>query len=626
MHTLILHQHLSSPESIGTGRVIDTARRLAQAGHSVTLVTPAEKLAQSDSDSLRALLDLEGIVIKQLRTTAINPRSTTGKFLQRLIFVMRAIVAGLTAPAPDAILVTGPPLSTVLCGYIIGKIRAAPLMLELWALWPDISIATASLRFPFAIWLARLGEQLAYRSAQCIIALSPGIKEAAIRKGVDEERIRVVPQGCDLEFFREHGNNTEKFLERHSDLATGPLVTYSGPLNRPNDANYVVRVAAEMRDIDPEVRFLMFGNGDDTHNVRALAEHSGVLGENLWILPPPTKADRVTVLKASALTLSIVADSPLLHHYPSECVADALAAGCPIALNHAGWQATLIESRGAGLALPARDPAAASREMSEYLADTDGLRRAREQASALAETRFNADKLAGEHRAALEDMATIYSAQTRRRNRSLFIKRVFDLVISTLALTLTAPVMLAISIAVFVKMGRPVFFLQQRPGWKGQPFRLIKFRTMSSTGDGQGSATTDSERMTPLGQILRKTSLDELPELINVVQGDMSLVGPRPLLMEYLPYYSPEQARRHDVRPGLTGLAQVKGRNALTWEDKFALDVTYVDTRSFWLDLRILLETIPVVWGGKGVAAEGHATMPRFDEIMARRQGAEDES
>ena len=192
------------------------------------------------------------------------------------------------------------------------------------------------------------------------------------------------------------------------------------------------------------------------------------------------------------------------------------------------------------------------------------------------------------------------------------LKRLFDIVMGALLLFILSPLFLLLSITILITMGSPVFFRQLRPGYRGGPFLLCKFRTMTNEVDGAGNYLSDEERLTALGKWLRKYSLDELPQLINVIKGDLSFVGPRPLLMKYLPRYTKEQARRHDVKPGITGLAQVKGRNALTWEEKFALDVWYVDNRSFWLDIKILWLTFLKVINSEGISQEGYATMPEF--------------
>ena len=192
------------------------------------------------------------------------------------------------------------------------------------------------------------------------------------------------------------------------------------------------------------------------------------------------------------------------------------------------------------------------------------------------------------------------------------MKRCFDLVLAALALTVFCLPLLFVLWQIRRKLGSPVFFRQIRPGLHAQPFEMIKFRTMTDGRGPSGQLLPDSDRLTPFGRFLRSSSMDELPELWNVLKGDMSLVGPRPLLMEYLPLYSPKQARRHEVRPGITGWAQVNGRNALGWDEKSKLEVWYVDHYSFWLDIKILWLTVRKVLMREGISAEGEATMPKF--------------
>jgi len=195
------------------------------------------------------------------------------------------------------------------------------------------------------------------------------------------------------------------------------------------------------------------------------------------------------------------------------------------------------------------------------------------------------------------------------------MKRLFDILVAGFALLALCLPLLFLIWQIRRKLGSPVFFRQTRPGLHGKPFNMVKFRTMTDARDPDGVLLPDAVRLTPFGRFLRATSLDELPELWNVLKGDMSLVGPRPLLMEYLPLYSPEQARRHHVRPGITGWAQVNGRNALSWEDKFALDVWYVDHRTLWLDIKILWLTVKKVIIKEGISAAGEATMSKFTGV-----------
>jgi sugar transferase EpsL len=195
---------------------------------------------------------------------------------------------------------------------------------------------------------------------------------------------------------------------------------------------------------------------------------------------------------------------------------------------------------------------------------------------------------------------------------SAFGKRAIDLILSVSALVLLSPVLIVAAILVRIKIGSPVLFRHQRPGLGGRPFTLLKFRTMTNERDAAGELLPDEQRLTSFGKFLRSSSIDELPELLNVVRNDMSLVGPRPLLMQYLELYTPEQMRRHDAKPGITGLAQVSGRNLLTWEEKFEMDVRYVDNLSFALDLKILFLTVWKVLRREGISEQGHVTMSNF--------------
>jgi sugar transferase EpsL len=208
------------------------------------------------------------------------------------------------------------------------------------------------------------------------------------------------------------------------------------------------------------------------------------------------------------------------------------------------------------------------------------------------------------------------SSSRCRKGVARHLKHLMDLAVALIALALLSPVMVAVSFCIRAKMGSPVLFRQQRPGLNGVPFTLLKFRTMKETRGPAGNPLPDSQRVTPFGRFLRTCSLDELPELINVLRGEMSLVGPRPLLMRYLDRYTPEQMRRHGVKPGITGWAQTNGRNAISWEEKFALDLWYIDNWSLWLDLKIFGMTVLAVLKRDGISHPGHATMEEYQGVQ----------
>ena len=197
-------------------------------------------------------------------------------------------------------------------------------------------------------------------------------------------------------------------------------------------------------------------------------------------------------------------------------------------------------------------------------------------------------------------------------NKTPTIKRILDFVLSIIIMLVCLPVMLIVGLIIFLTEGKPIFFFHERPGKDGQPFKLIKFRSMRNARDAEGNLLPDGERITNFGNFIRKTSIDELPEFINVLRGEMSLVGPRPLLMQYVDRYSPQQFRRHEVLPGITGWAQVNGRNTISWNEKFMLDIWYIDHWSVWLDIKILLLTVWKVISGEGISQAGRATMDEF--------------
>ena len=305
---------------------------------------------------------------------------------------------------------------------------------------------------------------------------------------------------------------------------------------------------------------------------RKLLEN-GVLDKTLVFLDPVSR---------NALALLLTRATAVIADGASQGFYDGLAAARPLVLLGQGWQQELIESRGAGITVTGDNASMPALVISRtFLKDTDdGLRRASQQASALAAGRFNLERVAAALGGVIDAAVAAEPRAAVMRRRRLRTKRAIDVVISLATLIVLSPVIAVLAIIVAVKLGWPVIFTQQRPGLKGRPFRIFKFRTMKVATDKSGAALPDAARLTPLGRFLRRFSLDELPELVNVLLGQMSLIGPRPLLPEYLPYYTPEQRRRHDLRPGITGWAQINGRNDLSWEERFMQDVWYVRTTS----------------------------------------------
>jgi len=370
-----------------------------------------------------------------------------------------------------------------------------------------------------------------------------------------------------------------------------------------------VQAARELGRRHPEARFLLAGPLDPNPgsisalelqawvkegNIEYLGVHPDIrpifAQSNVYVLPSYREGTPRTVLEAMAIGRAVITtDAP----------------GCR----------ETVTDRVNGLIVPVADTTALIAAMEQLLDPAlrarmgqESLRLVREKYSS---GLVNRQMLKAMH---LTESQTA-SAATSGKYGSLWsacTKRGMDIVLSAAALVALGLPMLGLGLIIRLKLGRPVLFRQMRPGRSGKPFTLYKFRTMRDATDAQGRLLPDTERLTPLGRFLRSTSLDELPELYNVLQGKMSLVGPRPLLMEYLAHYTPEQTRRHEIRPGITGWAQVNGRNAISWEEKFKLDVWYVDNHSFWLDLNILWTTVQKVFKREGISAAGEATMPVF--------------
>jgi lipopolysaccharide/colanic/teichoic acid biosynthesis glycosyltransferase len=290
---------------------------------------------------------------------------------------------------------------------------------------------------------------------------------------------------------------------------------------------------------------------------------------------------------------------------------EAAAMELPVVATRVSGCVDAVVDGQTGLLVPTADSLALAGALRDYL--NDARLRARHGATGRERVlrEFSQERIWARIYQEYQHGVTQQALDARGRAQQM-VKRALDIVVAAVVLVVTTPLLVAIAALVRTTLGAPILFRQTRPGLRGRPFVLYKFRTMRSVMDANGEPLADAMRLTSVGSFLRATSLDELPELWNVLKGDMSLVGPRPLLMEYIPLYSAAQSRRHDVRPGITGWAQVNGRNAQSWDERLALDIWYVDNHSLALDLRILLRTIAVVLTRHGVSQPGHATMERF--------------
>ena len=617
LHILLLDPFFRLADQPGATRSYDIGCRLTQAGHRVSVLTTSAALKNEAPE-------IDGMTVTTVR---VHTRARFGYPVAKYVidtFSRRATWRMWRAAGDvDAVLATDQPLSLLPMVMLFCAVRGIPWVLDAREGMPEKPAATASLRMRIDTWIERAIFRVAARSARQIIVLSRDVKDALTAQRIREAKILVSAPGCDTTLFTAQPGANSPALSAYPHLAQGALVVYAGAMeaSRPLDAILELAAAAQSRD-GSTAKFALCGDGPMRGKLEARALELGILGKSLWFLDPLPRRELPFLLSAASAV--IMGEGRPAARGSLHLFFDALAAARPVILATTGWQKELIEGRGAGLGLPEGDITTAARELVDYLKDGDGLRRANQQAAALAAGRFNLDRIAREIRSLIEESVSADPRHAVMRRRSLRAKRILDVIVSAIGLIVLSPVMLLLAIIIRIKMGGPAAFTQMRTGLKGKLFRIYKFRTMTNARDAVGALLPDDARLTPLGIFLRRFSLDELPQLLNILLGDMSLVGPRPLLPEYLPYYSAEQRRRHDVKPGVTGWLQINGRNALTWEEKFAHDVWYADNVGFWLDIKIIVKTFWSVLTGKGISADDHVTMPRFDEIMARKQGAED--
>ena len=610
LHILLLDPGFRPSSQPGATRSYDVARRLIQAGHRTSVITTSAGLHEGATSFEKIALDIVRIP-GRARFGYPLPDAARSAYARSLIWKIwrtNDVDAVLAADVPAAAL----PMVVLFCA-----IRAVPLVLDQRS--PPLAAAPrqALLLARVAAWCARASFRLAARFAHHVIALSPDVERALAAEGIGAGKITLSAAGSDTLLMTTPPGSSAPALTSYPHLAQGPLVVYAGAMLLEQKLETLLELAAATQGTAPDIAFALCGDGPARGRLESRALELGVFNKNVWFLDPLPRRE-VPQLLAAAAAIYVEGSTA------SGGFFDALAAAKPVIVGAAGAQRELIEGRGAGMGLPENDAAEAAHELIDFVRDGDGLRRASQQSGALAAGRFSLDRVTSTVRDLIESSVAADPRRAILRRRMLRTKRAIDVMVSLTALIILSPLLAAVMIAVRIKMGGPVLFSQPRPGLKGNSFRIYKLRTMTNAKDASGALLLDGERLTDFGKFLRRTSLDELPQLLNVLKGDMSLIGPRPLLHEYMPYYTAEQHRRHDVLPGVSGWAQVNGRNNITWEDKFAMDVWYVDHINLWLDVKIAFKTLWVLVSGKGVSSDGHATYQRFDEIMARRQGAED--
>jgi lipopolysaccharide/colanic/teichoic acid biosynthesis glycosyltransferase len=603
LHVVLVDPWVQQPSDIGWNRTHAIAMALAKAGHHATWL--AGKTLHSDS------IGNTNIVVKRclapLERRFGGPAISIPKFGYGLglLWALRGLAD------PDIIILRQPPLAGAISAAMFSALTGVPLLVDAETLAPPSATSV------FARLIGRIRLMCLRRSAVHVFAAAPDIKVWFESEHFSPGLVTVDPNGCDTALLTSARDIAPDALLSYPQLMHGPLVVYAGSLNRGRRMAEVLEIAEALRTIGSDVRILIVGDGPDRLDLTAYAARLDVLEKNVWFLPAQPRPAMAALLNIATVCLAVPPQRFDGGLESGSHIFDGLAAGKPIAVLGDGWQRDLVEGRQAGVALPADNPTAAARELADFLRDADLVRRAGEQATALARGKYNTERTIAEIRHRIEKIGVSHSRQEVARNRSAFAKRAVDIIVSATALVVLSPLIVMIAVALLIT-GRAPIAGRARSGRRTKPFKLYTFDTVKTAPD-QPKSWRDT-----VASVLRRSALDRLPEMFNVLCGDMSLVGPRPLPAEYAAYYTEAQQRRLDVRPGITGWAQVNGRTGLTWDEMFTHDIWYVEHRSFGLDLKILFKTFFGLFLGHGTASLPAGHMPRFDEIEARRQGAED--
>ncbi|HWY58759.1 MAG TPA: sugar transferase [Terriglobales bacterium] len=469
-----------------------------------------------------------------------------------------------------------------------------------------------------AILLA--AEWLACACSHRVVCVSPSLRERAINLNlVSPEKSTVLvkgSRGVDTKRFSEANRNSPEIETLRGKLGIppgAPVVGFVGRLVKDKGIRQLVEAFQQLRVTYPQLHLLLVGDFEPGDPVEP--EVRRYIESETAIIRPGFVSDTAPYYPL----MDVLALPTYREGFPGAPL-EAQASSVPVVTTTATGAVDSIIDGVTGLIVPVGDATALAESVSKLLADPDLRRRMGKAGREHTERDFQPeviwDALIHLYRGLIEEK--LGCPETASENKIPLSKRFLDVILGTGALLLLSPLLMVIAILIKLSLGSPVLFRQERAGFFGSRFECLKFRTMTNACDENGQLLPDADRLTRLGRLLRSASLDEVPELINVIRGEMSLVGPRPLLAKYLERYSPEQMRRHAVRPGITGWAQINGRNLLNWNERFEFDVWYVDHWSFWLDLSILTKTVWQVIRREGIAKPGHATMPEFRGLDAR--------
>ena len=563
---------------------------------------------------------VEGINVIQLEINYSNSMN----FIDRSIKFIKFSFTGINLTfkiKPNLIFATSTPLTVSLPGIIFRWLYGVPFVFEVRDLWPQLPVAMGVLKNSFIINILKILENISYLSADSIIGLAPGICEEISKKNIGNKKISLIPNIADLDFFKgsttSNDKNLEFLKEYDASIIDASLVAaFTGAHGIANGLENLIEVALELKRLKRnDIKILFIGEGSKKDQLINLAKTKKL--RNCIFIKSLPKNKLAIILKESVdLGLMVLQNIPEFYNGTSpNKFFDYLACGLPVLNNYPGWLSQMIKENNLGIIVEPNNNKFLAKKLI-YLADNKEVLEEMSKNCMNFSKKFNQELLSDKF---LDIIEQTYAKEKERERERYYLLKIFydklksiiDRLVALFLIIFLSPLFISLGIIVAINLGFPILFVQERPGLNNKLFKIIKFRSMKNSSNSKDSIN-DSLRINKFGKILRSTSLDELPELINILKGDMSFVGPRPLLKEYLPLYSKDQIKRHNVKPGITGYAQVKGRNLLDWEEKFNLDLLYIKNRNPILDIRILLITILKVISRDGINSKNSVTAERF--------------
>ncbi|MBY0689440.1 sugar transferase [Microbacterium marinilacus] len=580
------------------------AKALRARGYSVQVLTgfpnyPGGRLYDGYRIKLFQREKVDGVDILRVPLYPSHDASSLRRVANYLSFALAAAVAALIVRRPAVAYVYHPPATVGIVAQVLKYVRGVPFVYDVQDLWPDTLRATGMVSGSPILGAVGRYMKAVYRAASRVVVLSPGFRRLLAERGVPEGKLEVIPNWT----YEPAGARTTAAPPANDEF----VVMYAGNVGAAQALEVVVGAARELTG--QGVRFDIVGDGLRLADVKRAAEAAGVDNVRFIGRRPAAEMDE-RLASADALLVHLRTDPLFEITIPSKTQA-YLRAGRPILMGVRGDAAQMVEEAAAGVAFEPESASSLADAVRRLQALTPS---ARERMGASGQA-YYAQRLA--LRVGTARFDEVLSEASLHRPRYLFAKRVLDVLGAGVGLVVGAVPMAIVALLVRWRIGGPVLFVQERPGRNGTPFRMFKFRTMTNAIDTDGALLPDRDRLTALGRILRTTSLDELPELWNVLKGDMSLVGPRPLLIRYTPFFTERERIRLRVRPGITGWAQVNGRNQASWDQRLAHDVWYVENRSFALDMRVIALTFTRVLRSDGVVVDAESIMRNLDDERA---------